>query len=88
MPFSARSHCNSLPCIGVDWSIVEVERVPGSVFVFTCCRAVRPYEVALGKVGARQRILFCLLWGREQRLGDIYCRLVPVSGVFNFTAGW
>ena len=35
-----------------------MERVPGSVFVFVCCRAVKPYEVALVKVGARQRILF------------------------------
>ena len=65
-----------------------MERVPVSAIVFTWCRAVRPYEVALVKVGARQRILFCLLRGGEQRLGDIYCRLVPVSGVFNFTAGW
>ena len=31
-----RSHCNSLPCIGVDWGIVEVERVPVSVFFFVC----------------------------------------------------
>lgn len=65
-----------------------MERVPGSVFVFTWCRAVKPYEVALVKVSARYRILFCLLRGSEQCLGDIYCRLVPVSGVFNFTAGW